>query len=96
MAAPTTTKASTELEFVSGMSGQASEAAVAVQTLSTTDNAVFGDFCRMLDIELKCLHGSELGVSARRAEQITPGEEALLWTNGQFGTHNAKVILNTV
>ena len=57
-----------------------------INPLSTTDNAVFGDFRRTLDAEMKCLHGSGLGVSARRAEPITPDEEALLWTSGQFGT----------
>ena len=67
-----------------------------INPLSTTNNAVFGDFRRTLDAEMKRLHGSGLGASARRAEPITLDEEALLWTSGQFGTHNAKVILNTV
>lgn len=67
-----------------------------INLLSTTDNAVFGDFRRTLDAEMKRLHGSGLRASVRRAEPITPDEEALLWTSGQFGTHNIKVILNTV
>lgn len=67
-----------------------------INPLSTIDNAVFGDFRRTLDAEMKRLHGSGLGASARRAEPITLDEEALLWTSGQFGTHNAKVIINTV
>ena len=49
-----------------------------INPLSTTDNAVFVDFRKTLDTEMKRLHGSGLGVSARRAEPITPDEEALL------------------
>ena len=67
-----------------------------INPLSTTDNAVFGDFHRTLAAEMKCLHGSGLGASVRRAESITPDEEALLWMSRQFGTHNAKVIFNTL
>ena len=67
-----------------------------INPLSTTDNAVFGEFRRTLDAEMKRLHGCGLRASSRKAEPITPDEEALLWSGGQFGTHNAKVILNTV
>ena len=67
-----------------------------INPLSTTNNAVFGDFHRTLAAKMKCLHGSGLGASVRRAEPITPDEEALLWMSRQFGTHNAKVIFNTL
>ena len=66
-----------------------------VNPLSPT-NPVFGNFWQTLDAEMKRLHGSGLGAHPKRAEPITPEEEALLWSSGQFGTHNAKVILNTV
>ena len=45
---------------------------------------------------MKRLHGSGLGANPKRAEPINPEEEALLWSSRQFGTHNGKVILNTV
>ena len=64
-----------------------------INPLSTTNNAVFGDFRTTLDAKMKRLYGSGLGASVQRAEPITPDEEALLWTRGQFGTHKAKVIL---
>ena len=66
-----------------------------VNPLSAT-NPYFGNFRATLDAEMKQLHGSGLGANPKRAEPITPEEEALLWSSGQFGTHNGTVILNTV
>ncbi len=43
-----------------------------------------------LDAEMKQLHGLGLGTHSKRAEPISPDEEALLWTSGQLGTHNGK------
>ena len=59
-------------------------------------DAIFGNFRLTLDAEMKRLHGLGLGTSTKQAEPITPDEEALLWSSGQFGTHNAKALLNTV
>ena len=67
-----------------------------INPLATADNSVFGDFRRMLDVEMKRLHGQGLGATKRTAEPITPDQEALLWSTGQFGAHNGKVMLNTV
>ena len=66
-----------------------------VNPLNTID-ATFGNFRSTLDAEMKRLHGSGLGTTSKQAEPITPDEEALLWSSGQFGTHNSKALLNTV
>ena len=47
-----------------------------------------------LDAEMKCLHGLGLGTSSKQAEPITPDEEALLWTRGQFGKKTQQYIIN--
>ena len=59
-------------------------------------DATFGSFRVTLDAEMKRLHGLGLGTCSKQAEPITPDEEALLWTSGQFGTNNGSVLLNTV
>ena len=59
-------------------------------------DARFGNFRATLDAEMKRLHGLGLGTTTKKAEPISADEESLLWTSGQFGTHNANVILNTV
>ena len=59
-------------------------------------NAVFGNFRATLDAEMKRFHGAGLGTTTKQAQPIPPDEEALLWSCGMFGTHNAKAILNAV
>ena len=49
-----------------------------------------------LDAEMKRLHGLGLSTSSKQVEPITPDEEALLWTNQQFGTHCVMALINTV
>ena len=67
-----------------------------INPLAMVDNSVFGDFRSTVDAEMKRLHSQGLGATKRTAEPITPDEKALLWSTGQFGTHNGKVMLNTV
>ncbi len=66
-----------------------------INPLCSTDE-IFGNFRSTLDAEMKRLHGSGLGTSSKQAEPISPDEEAMLWSSGQFGAHNGKASLNTV
>ena len=66
-----------------------------VNPLSPND-ARFGNFRVTLDAEMKRLHGLGFGANTKQAEPISPDEEALLWTSGQFGMHSAKCLLNIV
>ncbi len=66
-----------------------------VNPLNPSDSA-FGEFRSVIDAEMRRLHRNSLGTSSRQAEPITPDEEAILWTTGQFGTHNGQALLNTV
>ena len=66
-----------------------------VNPLCSAD-ARFGNFRCTLNAEMKRLHGSGLGTTSKQAEPIPPNEEAMLWSSGRFGTHNAKVLLNIV
>ena len=43
-----------------------------INPLSTTDNAVFGDFRRTLDTEMKHLHGSGLGSKCAKSRANHP------------------------
>ncbi len=66
-----------------------------VNPLSAHDGR-FGAFRQTLDAQMKALHKKGLGTKTKRAEPITPDEEALLWAMGQLGTHNARALQNTV
>ena len=45
---------------------------------------------------MKRLHSLGLGFTTKQAQPITPDEEALLWSTGQFGRHSSVSLLNTV
>ena len=60
------------------------------------NDARFGDFRGTLDAEMKRLHGKGLGTTTKQAEPISSDDESLLWSSGQFGSHNAQALLNTV
>ena len=66
-----------------------------INPLSVNDSR-FGNFRVTLDAEMKRLHGLGLGTVTKRAEPISPDEECLLWSSGQFGCHDGKALLNTV
>ena len=59
-------------------------------------DAKFGSFRAVLDAEMKRLHSLGLGSTTKQAQPITPDEEALLWSTGQFGRHSSVSLLNTV
>ena len=59
-------------------------------------DARFGNFRTTLDAEMQQLYGKGVGVTTNQAEPISPDEEAILWAKGLLGTHNAKVLTNTV
>ena len=59
-------------------------------------DAKFGSFRAVLDAEMKRLHSLGLGSTIKQAQPITPDEEALLWSTGQFGRHSSVSLLNTV
>ena len=59
-------------------------------------DARFGNFRTTLDAEMQRLYGIGVGVTTNQAEPISPDEEAILWAKGLLGTHNAKVLTNTV
>ena len=66
-----------------------------INPLSVNDSR-FGNFRVTLDAEMKRLHGLGLGTVTKRAEPISPDEECLLWSSGQFGCRDGKALLNTV
>ena len=59
-------------------------------------DAKFGSFRAVLDAEMKRLHSLGIGSTFKQAQPITPDEEALLWSTGQFGGHSSVSLLNTV
>ena len=58
--------------------------------LLSAHNGRFGAFRQTLDAEMKTLYKKGLGTKTKRAEPITPDEEALLQAMGQLGIYSQR------
>ena len=59
-------------------------------------NPAFERFRQVLDGEMKRLTQKGLGLKKRQAEIIEDEDEERLWSSGQLGDHNPRVLLHTV
>ena len=59
-------------------------------------DAIFADFRRCLDAEMKRLQKAGLGSEKKQAEPLTAEEEELLWTKGLLGCHSPQALVDSM